>query len=358
MLELSDRARASLLHGNQRRYVRVESWYDNELLLDDDIPVVSGVEEVDRGSNVPERVRLTVPRQAGGVDYAPTELLSPLAANGQILRVQIGINLGVDLIEWVQRGWYVIVGSETRGDTVEVECAGLLWKIQEAGLVAPIQPCGTFETTCRLLVEPALTVRTSDALADRVVPLSVTTSYDNDRLEALNATLRAWPAVADVTSDGYLLIDTADDSEDVSLELTSGQGGTVIERTAASTREGVYNAVVASGTATDGGAVRAVAYDLNGPKRSGGPFNEFPVALYYDSPLINTVAEATAAAKTRLQTAKRGTGITYDVEMVPHPALEVGDRVTLDGVHGIVEKLTLPLTPGGGSQRIFVREVQ
>lgn len=356
MIELTDAAAASLLRGNQKRFLRVESWYD-DMLLHDDVPVSAGSEEIDRASNVPERVTLTVPRVERGFDFTPVGTTDPLAANGQMLKITIGVETTMGVIEWLQRGWYVITTSELskNGDSVSVEAAGLLWKIQEARLVSPLQPSGTFKSLIRDLVEPALTVDFDPALVDRAVPASV--NYDQDRLDALNVTLAAWPATAEVTNEGFLYVTSVADPAVVSLELSSGQGGTVISRTGASTRDGVYNAVVAQGQTDDGQVVRGVAYDLNGPKRSGGPFNELPVPFYFDSPLIRTAAQAQAAANSRLMTMKRSTSQTYDVEMVPHPALQAGDRVLLDGKHGIVERLNLPLTAGGGVEALKVRVI-
>lgn len=355
MIDISDQCASVLLSGNQTRRLRVESWYDDQL-LDDDIPVGDGMEDTDRSLNVPERVTLTVPRRRRGVDYTPGSVLSPLGANGQRLRVLVGVGIGNGQYEWLQRGWFVITESQVRGDSVNVQAAGLLWLIQEARLVNPFQPSTGFINAVRNLVEPALTVEFDGALVDRGIPSTV--NYDDDRLGALEATLSAWPAVCDMTPDGFLYVTTADDPSTVSLELSSGVRGTVIEASGQSTRDGVYNAVVAQGTAADGGLVRSVAYDLNGPKRSGGPFNELPVPQYFDSPLITTQAQAAAAAATRMARIKRTTGIMMDVEMVPHPALETGDRVTLDGVDGIVEQLKLPLTAAGGAATAKVRLIE
>ena len=361
MIDISDAVASTLLRGNQRRFLRVESWYD-DVLLDADIPIAAAREDVDRDSSVPERVTLTVPSLYRGTDYTPTDIDSPLGANGQRIRVTLGIGTSFDQVEWLTRGWFVITESEPRDDAIEVEAAGLLWKIQEARLVNPLQPSGTFKSTLLNLIEPAISVEFDATLTDRSVPSSV--NYDDDRLGAVETTLAAWPATADMTNEGFLYVTTADDSTTTVLDLTDGQGGTVIRASGSSTRDGVYNAVVAQGTASDGGLLRGVAYDLNGPKRSGGPFNEFPVPLFFDSPLITTQAQADSAATSRLKTLKRTTSINYDVEMVPHPALETGDRVTLtsvrsglDSAPGIIEALSLPYLPGGGTQKLRVRLV-
>ncbi len=354
MLDMTAEAIASLKRGNQKRHLRVESWYSDQL-LHDDIPVDTGSEEVDRGDNVPERITLTVPARDRGDDFTPSSLLSPLAANGQVLKISIGLELAFSNIEWLTRGYYVVTRSVRRGSRVDVEAAGLLWKIQEARLVSPLQPTGTFKSLIRDLVEPALTVDFDAALSDRAVPSNI--NYDEDRLGALNSVLAAWPASAEVNAEGYLYVTTVADPTSSVLDLTAATSGTIIERSGVSTREGVYNAVVAQGQTSDGNVVRGVAYDLNGPKRSGGPFNELPVPLYFDSPLLTTQAQANTAAASRLKTLKRQTSLTYDIEMVPHPGLQVGDGVSVEGQLCSVEGYRLPLTAGGGAQSLKARVI-
>ncbi len=359
MIDLSSAAAAALLRGNQRRYVRVESWRD-DTLLDDDVPVAAGSLEVDRSSNVPERLSLSVPRYDRGVDYTPTDQAGPLAASGQRLRVQVGIGLAAGEVEWLQLGWFVLLSAEPRGDTIEVEAAGLLWLIQEARLINPLQPSGTLQSTIRQIVEPALTVVFDAGLTDRAVPSTI--NYDNDRLGALNATLDAWPAAASVTADGYLSVVPATDPAAAVLELTDGAGGTVIQARGTSTRDGVFNAVVAEGQTSDGGIVRGVAYDLTSRNRYGGPFSPLAVPFFFDSPLLTTQTQAQTAAATRLATLLRSTAQLYDVDLVPYPALEDGDRITLTtdrygSFDAVVEALTLPLLAAGGNMALTVRRL-
>lgn len=364
MIDLSDLAATMLRHGNQRRYVRVESWLDDHL-LSDDVPITSAREEVDRANGVPDRVSFSVPRTDRGVDWTPVTDNHPLAANGQRVRVQLGIGTGLDAdgaqrIEWLNRGWFVIYSAEPNGDQVDVEAWGLLWLVQEARLVSPYQPAAasTFKSVLRDLMGPGVPLVFDATLTDRAV--STTINYDDDRLSAVYATLAAWPAEGHVTEDGYFLVAPAGDAAVVSLDLSDGAGGTVIRATGVSTRDGAFNAVVARGTASDGGQVQGVAYDTSGPKAVGGPFNDLPVPFYYDSPLLTTAAQAQAAARTRLAAIKRQTSRTYTVQMVPHPALQAGDLVTLTtdyltAVPAIVETLVLPYSPDDGAQTLTVR---
>lgn len=345
MIELSDTAKNVLLAGAQRHFVRVESWLADTLLADD-IPVDSGREDGDRSQNVPERVTFTVPRTADGADWSPSADDAPLAANGQHLRVMLGIDLGNDTVEWIQRGEFVIYSSEATDDTVTVEAWGLLWLVAEARLVSPYQPTGTLVSTLRGLIEPALTVDVDAALTDRSVPAGV--NYDEDRLGAVNELLDAWPAVAQVQPEGYLLVEPDTDPTVADLALSStGVNAVIVTRTGTSTREGFANVVVARGTAADGGQLQGVAFDSStGPRRYGGEANPLPVPFYYASPLLTTVAQCTAAAKTVLARRQRQAQQPFQVVIPPRPDIVLGDAVSVDGVLCTVEGLSLPYVPG------------
>lgn len=359
MIELSTNAQGVLTR-SYKLHLMAESWREGELLADD-IPIDSASEESDRTLRIPERVTFTVPRVDRGVSWAPTTNDCPLAANGQRIRVQLGIGLSHGVVEWIQRGWFLIEDSEPEGDVVEVTAVGLLTLIDEARLVSPFQPSGTLVSTLRGLVEPALTVVVDGALTDRSVPSGI--NYDEDRLGAVNELLDAWPADAYVNSDGYLSVVPAEQSTTPVLSLTNGTGGTVIEASGSSTRQGGFNVVVARGTATDGGQVQGVAYDNSGgPKAYGGPFNPLPVPYFFASPLITTVGQANAAAQTVLARLRRNAAREFRVEMVPHPGLQTGDVVSLttDDLSDLpcsVEALSLPYTPDGGAQVLRVRSL-
>lgn len=358
MIDLSAEALSVLTRSYGLR-VAVESWLGDQLLADD-IPVDAASEETDRSLRVPERVTLTVPRYDRGASWSPVADDHPLAAGGQRLRVQLGVDLGGDTVEWFQRGWFVIEDSTADGDRVTVTAVGLLALVEEARLVSPYQPSGTLLSTLRGLVEPALTVVVDPALIDRSVPSGI--NYDADRLAAVMELLDAWGADPYVTEDGYLSVVPAVSSLTPVLSLTDKAGGTVIQATGASTRDGAYNCVVARGTAPDGGQVQGVAYDTAGPKAFGGPFNPLPVPYYYESPLLTTVAQCTTTAQTVLARLKRQTGRRFGVTCVPHPGLQQGDTVsvTTDDYADLpctVESLTLPYTAGGGAQSLTVRSL-
>lgn len=332
-------------------HVRVESWYDGGL-LHDDAPITEGTLTEDRTATVPERLSITVPAEVDGFSWSPIgDDLHPLAANGQRLRVSLGVGIAAGKIEWSQRGEYLIDKATLDGDTVRVEALGLLALVAEARLVSPYQPSGTFKSTLRGLVEPALTVVFDAALTDRAVPAGI--NYDEDRLGAVQEVLNAWPAEMRVTGDGYLyvhapLTPNVTDSVQGFIDFVIDTGGD-------SDRDGAINCVVARGQAADGAQVQGVAYDYStGPHRFGGPFNPLPVPEFLFSPLLTTKAQCVAAAKTRLAKLRRERRLPLRVTAPPLTYVQAGDVVTAGETSAtyivcVIEALSLPLVPGSGS---------
>lgn len=354
----ADATTLSVLSRSFKLFVRAESWLGGTLLADG-IPIAGGNEEGDSSARVPERVTLTVPRRARGVLWAPTQEDSPLAANGQRLRIEIGVGMRKDEITWLQRGWFVITDARPAGDSVVVEAASLLWLIDEAKLVSPLQPTGTMLSTMRTLLEPTLTVR-DVSVGDRPVPAGVT--FDDDRLGAAYELLDAWATRGRVNEHGEFVI-TGDFKPTAPLRsYTDGVGGTVIEASGSSSRTGGFSLVVARGQDTAGNAVQGVAYQDNGPRAFGGPFNPQPVPTFFYSPLLATPDQARAAAQTILARKRRESGREFTVQAVPDPTLQLGDPVMITGdeVTGLfctVEGYSLPYKAGAGSMRLTVRAV-
>jgi hypothetical protein len=361
MISLSAEA-LSVLTGSYRYSCSVESWLGGELLAAD-VPVDAAGEETDRTLRVPERVTLTVPRRKDGESWAPGgDDRAPLAAAGQQLHVKLGVGLSMGQTEWFARSRLLIEDSIPDGDRVSVTAVGLLTLPDEARLISPYQPSGTLVSTLRGLVEPALTVLFDSALVDRAVPAGI--NYDEDRLGAVLELLDAWGADAVVDPEGYLHVMPATGSTTPVLSLTDGRGGTVITTAGSSTRENASNVVVARGTASDGSQVQGTAYVTSGPTRFGGPFHPLAVPTFFSSPLLTSIVECTRAAETIRDRKARESAPAYRVEMVPHPALQVGDVVALTASDPpltaapcVIESLTLSYTNPVGTQVLKVRRL-
>lgn len=356
MLTMSDTALAVVARSHVL-HTRVVSILGDTVLADD-VPIAAGTLEVDRSLRVPERLTFTVPRADRGVSWVPAPN-HPLGWYGQRVRLSLGVEVP-GAVEWIDRGEFLIVGADAAGDTVTVEAAGLLALVDEARFTVPFQPGGTFQSTIRALVEPALTVIFSGTPTDRAVPSGL--AWDEDRLAALEEMLDAWPAVAAVDSTGVLRVTAAADPTEAVLTLTDGTGGTVLRWSGQGSRDGAANLVVARGQQADGAQVQGVAYDLDptSPTYFGGDFAALPVPAFFSSPLLTTVAQCQAAASTILARRQRDGARTVAAELVPHPGLETGDLVELGGEQAgtaTVEGLRLPITPAGGSMTLALRTV-
>lgn len=331
MIDMTVAATAAVASGYVLR-CRASAWLGDELLADD-VPVAGGQEEVDRSLRIPERVTLEVPRLEQGVTWDPAgDTTAPLAPFGQTLRIDLGVDLGRQGVEWLRRGEFLISTTELQGDTVAVEAVGLLTLIEEARFVSPFQPSGTFASTVKALVEPALTVEIDSALTDRNVPASL--QWDEERLDGLWELLDAWPADAHVRPDGVLYVsDPPTLLPESQYDLTDGVGGTVIQWSSGATRDGAATVVVARGQTADGTQVQGVAYDTAAasPLRYGGPFNPLPVPFFFFSPLLVTNAQCTKAANTILARLRRSAAHMLTASIVPNPALQAGDAVAATG---------------------------
>jgi hypothetical protein len=228
--------------------------------------------------------------------------------------------------------------------------------------VSPYQPSGTFQSTLRGLIEPAVTAEVT-GLTDRAVPGSM--EFDEDRLAALYELLDAWPARARVDEFGVLQVVPDEDGTSV-LELTDGVGGTVVRTDGGDSRGGAATVVVARGQAADGTQLQGVAYDQNpeSPLFYGGPFNPLPVPYFYFSPLLTTVTQCQLAASTVLRRIRRAATHSVHVSLVPHPGLQEGDVVTVtSAVHAmnavpcVIDTLSLPYLADGGAMTLETRRI-
>lgn len=353
MLDMSTTALA-VVQGSYTMAMRAESWLGGQLLTDD-IPIADGSESRDRSLAVPEQISLTIPRRDQGYDWDPgIDPAHPLAAYGQMLRIDYGVDVGNGQYEWINRGWFLITDSSTEGDTVTVNCAGLLTLIDEATLVSPFQPSSsdTLASVVRGLVEPALTVAFDGALVDRSVPLGM--QWDSDRLGGVTEVLGAWGAAERVTEDGYLMIEPVSDAGTSVLAISDDPGnGTVVRWQGSTTRDGACNCVVAQGEDSAGNQIQGVVYDSSGtsPYQYGGNFNPLPVPYLYQSSLLTTVAQCRTAAAAQLLLMRRQAFRKLAVTMVPHPGLVTGDILSVTGAgltnaRCAIEQLSLPYSPG------------
>lgn len=347
---------AAMLNESHEVSVAIACYYDGRPVADE-IPVTEGSLEIDGTAAVPGQLSATLPRylhdqNSGTVrDLLPTgDDDAPLGCSGTQVAVMYTVQIpGQAQRESVALGWYRISSWDEGDGTVSITATSLEALIEEARLINPITIAkGTpFATAAARIVEGLLPLRVT-ANAAKTTTMD---PFEEDRLEALAALLNAWPARSRVDTTGTLeILPPINDATDpIVTTLTDGEDGTVIQSPTSGSRDGVYNAVRASGEAEGEVApVSATAYISSGPRRWNGPYGNIP--YFYSSPLLTTKAQAAAAAKTRLA-ALQVTAQPLEVEIAPDPRLEPGDVVEVKH-HGWtrlmrIDALSLPLSYAG-----------
>lgn len=327
---------------------RVSSWLGGRLLASD-IPVLSGRLTWDASANVPDGLRMTVPRFDGLFDYLPTAADSPLARYGQQLDVTITV-ADVD----VRMGRYLIVDWEYNESTITVTAAGLLQIAADSRLLAPTSPRddGTLRSEFLRLLPEQMSAQFDGALVDREIPAAM--SWDEERIKILWDIADTWPAVLRPDAWGQVLVKPpVQVSAFPVLRVTDGEGGTVVSVPRADTRDGVYNIVVVRSSA-DGVEASAVATVTSGPMNVA-TYN--PVPKFYASPLLETVEQCQATANAMRDESTRKSSI-LKVTMAPDPRPELDDTigVSRDGVLdlGVIVAIDMPLTIHDGDMRVDV----
>jgi hypothetical protein len=162
---------------------------------------------------------------------------------------------------------------------------------------------------------------------DRAAPGGLV--YQEDRAEAV--------AKLASTLNAYCYIDGAGDLRvqhttpvDSGLSIGAGRQGVAISIDSTNSRSSIYNAIVARGE--DGATIApywSVAYDNDpsSPTRWTGPYGQVPG--FFSSPFITTQAAADASARTRLTNLKKDQEVQFTVQIVPNPAIEPNDILTL-----------------------------
>jgi hypothetical protein len=339
------------------------------------VPIAGGRAVWRVQQEVPDTLELVVPRWVDDYDWMPrsTDDDHPLGENGVEIAVKVLVRSDVNFFTYETAiGRYQIqeVERASRGH-VRVSASGVLKKVSDAKFAAPPSPRadGTFVSEFRRLMVPGVPVYVDPALVDRACPLSL--QWSEDRLAALRAIAEAWPARIRTDASGQvLLLPPLETDPDPILTLSEGERSplndypVVVGTGRRLSRDGVFNAVTARGTATD---------DPMAPPVTGEATQDtgrFAVARYgekrafFASPLLTTGEQCDAAASTRLSNLLRPAQV-IPVELAPDPRLELDDAVGIraeqteaggwdvDAV-GTIVGVDLPLTVEDGEMRIDV----
>jgi hypothetical protein len=291
-----------------------------------------------------------------------TDLLAPY---GNEIFVERGIAFGNGQREWVGLGYYRIdtpEQDEAPDGTITISASDRM-----AGIVdARFETLRQFPATwARREVVEALVweiyyvadlIEWDDA-AVRDAPVGRAIIAEEDRAGTLKDLLTSLGKVGYFDHRGKFVIKTPPTTTGAAAwTVDAGSQGVLVQMSRGLTREGVYNAVIATGEAGDTTApARGVAYNLDPTSATywGGRFGKVP--RFYSSPFLTTNAQAVTAAASLL---RQQLGLPYqvDLESIANPALEpydvlkvrypkTGRSRSLRTETHVVDQVTIPLDP-------------
>jgi hypothetical protein len=319
--------------------------YRDTDLVAEDIAVSSGSVTVDAKSDVRRTLSLTVP------DPAMLTLLDPYACD---LRVWRGMVFGNGVEEWVPVGLYRVWEVAFDQPTLEIAVTG-----QDRGaLVASDEFVDPYTSLAAAVIVDEIGDILTDAgftglddntgLTDTV---GEAVTWDGNRWEAINKLADALDATCYFDAIGAPILQPAQPGSSV-WAVDAGESGVLVKSSAAVTRDGTYNCVIAEGESPNADTpIRAVEKDLDtdSPTYWDGTFGH--AVTRQSSAVWNTQNKADRAA-VRLLRESIGKVRTVQLSTIPNPALEAGDTITVEYGDGTTEDLvidgyTLPLVGGG-----------
>lgn len=320
------------------------------------IPIFSGDVELDADASI----RSTLDLSTDGTGMFPDQSSDLLTPYGNEVFVRTGILFGLGAVEWVSLGYFRIQSVEQEqapNGPIQISAKDRMSGIVEGRLVNPVQFASTDtygDIVDDLITEiyPWATIEWDDSTDTDAVGRSLIA--DEDRYQFLDDLVTSVGKIWYWDYRGILVIKDPPDETDSVWRVNSGENGVLVSLNRELSRDGVYNGVVAYGDAMDTEVpARAVVVDNNpsSPTYWNGDFGKVP--RYYSSPFITTDAQALSAATSLL---KQNLGLPYSVDfnVIPNPALEPYDPVTInfmrrgnnrnfDEIH-VLDKITIPLT--------------
>lgn len=356
----------------------VTSWLNGAQLRN--VPILDGMITYDASARLPRRLSATVPLQGpDGYDWTPLDPAThPLGHMGQRLHVRAGIVMRDGTSAMADQGWYLITDWQTnrQNGTVTVNAADLSQLVIDALMgtdnttawgsdaIAWI-PSPTYRTSMNDLMSggdlPATTIprpallpwATAVPEIDWIVGTNVV--YERDRWDTITNLLDLIGCKPRVADDGVLwVIPKVRTIGPVVATLSEGPGGTLAVSDLAGSRDQIHNYVVVYGKnppqtsrlVTD---PRSWAWVNYGALSAEGAFG--PRVYVIDNDGLNDQDATSALAEKALQ-AGISTAWTRTVGVVPDPAIELDDVVTVnmkDGTTftGSVVGIQLPLSYNG-----------
>ena len=292
-------------------------------------------------------------------DLIPTDApQDPLAPYGNELQVWRGIDGGGE-IEWSSIGIFGIEDNEIRGGgedySVALNCIDRSKKVERASFLDTyfVASGANVVDAIQDIIEEIFPGTSWSVIGTTVTLPALVAEPGEDRWTFCRGLAKAVGCDLYFDGDGILTMAPIAQGSPV-YEVADGEDGVLIDITKRQSREGVYNYCVATGENSADDPVRAVALDGD-PESPTYYYGKFgPAPFRYTSRWIIDQTQAEDAALGALAS-KRGLSGGIDLGMVPNPALEPGDVIsvsrTLDSglelvnEDQVIDSITQPFSP-------------
>lgn len=327
-----------------------------------EIPILAGDVVHDASADVRATLDLTTDGTPGVGPGWPRKASDLLTPYGNELFIERGVQFGNGTREFVSQGYFRLYTPEQEqapDGPIRIAGRDRMSAIVDARLLAPRQfaagtTVGTIMTALVTEVYPAASIEYDDGTTTSSSVIGRALIAEEDRYGFLNDLITSRGKIWYFDHRGVLVIKSPPSATSPVFDISHGRDGVLVAMSRSLSREGVFNAVVATGEGADTIApARAVAIDNNphSPTYWYGRFGKVP--RFYSSPFITTNTQAFNAASSIL---RQSLGLPYNVSFgaVPNPALEPFDPVRVvyptrsrsgsgySETH-ILDRLTVPL---------------
>lgn len=318
-----------------------------------ELNVVDGAVSQDGGADIRSSLELVT---TGGLNIFPQRPTDQLTPYGNELFVECGIELADGSVEIVSQGYFridTVEQSNAPFGTIRITAYDRMKGIVEARLTAPVSfvagtSVSSIFNTLVLEVYPSATIEFEES-SFASATLVATQIAEEDRFDFLNNIVTSNGNIMYWDYRGVLVVKPVPDPTISVWTVNAGTQGVLVDSTRAISREGVYNAVVATGeSVNDTPPVRGIVVD-NDPTSPTYWFGDFgKVPRFFSSSFIYTEDQAVNAAQNIL---RKTLGLPHSVNFtsISNPALEPLDAITINqldvvALH-VIETLVTPLTP-------------
>lgn len=308
------------------------------------LQVISGDVTVDVNSDVNGTMDVTLGE--------PFEAINPYAHE---IYLERGVQYANGTTEYVGLGYFrvnsvedvVIRSKKFSGVAIRITGEDRMANLRDGRVISPLQfgPSASVASVIDFLITDVMPGVTTIYDSTNWPGGSAATTtlgsdhfVDQDRLAFIQELVRAYGKICYFDYAGRFVVrDAPSTTGSPIFDINAGANGVLVRAVRSISRDGVYNAVVATGEPVGNSApVYGIAYDSDpaSPTFWGGTFGKVP--KFFSSSFLTTDTQCGTAAQSLLNAAH---GFPYSVALglVPNPALEAWDVISVTYSEGYTE---------------------